>query len=195
MEKIQIVTTGKQQEFFQEILVPASRQPGYPEASKRLAIDFEGSFKRHLKHLPAGERVTVCVTTFRELHQLNGLSFQVDDERKGQTSWNLSAPNFLAKRLGLEPLGHELGLEVFGQGLHYTVVPQTEDGFVICTINCNNKPVFWDDDQKLLLSDSYHARAIRLQQKKRGLAQLYSTSHVARSSDRFLLLYKEKVSH
>ncbi|HEY4486349.1 MAG TPA: hypothetical protein VJB70_01270 [Candidatus Paceibacterota bacterium] len=185
MNKIQIVTTGNQQEYLQNFLGRAGCGV-FSEAAK----SHEESFKRSLGPLVAGEKVAVYVTTYQELHQLNGLSCPVG----GKEVWcNLAVPNFLAGRLGLEPIGHELGLEVFGQGLHHTALPQVENGFVICTISCNYEPSRWDDERKLLLSDPYLADAIRLEQKEYGHAQLYPTSHVARSGYRHLYLYKEMV--
>lgn len=184
MEKIIVRTTGQQQEFCAEFMRKASSGI-YPEAARQQ----EESFKRNLKVLEVDKEVAVCVTTLRELHLLNGLSTPVG----GKEEWhNLAVPNFLADRLGLEPLGHELGLEVFGQGLHYTAPLQVENGFVICTICCTHETGNWDRERKLPVVDPYHAYAIRLQQEKYGFAQLYPTSHVARSSDHNLLLYKEK---
>lgn len=184
MEKITICTTARQEEFCAKFLRWAS-DGIFSEAARQ----HEESFKRNLKLLEAEKKVTVYVTTYEELHQLNGLSCPVG----GREVWcNLAVPNFLAERLGLEPIGHELGLEVFGQGLHYTVLPQVENGFVICTTACIHEPCRWDNERKLLVVDPYLANAIRLQQKEYGHAQLYPTSHVARSGGRHLYLYKEK---
>jgi hypothetical protein len=182
MEKIIIETTGKQAEYAKTLIVEAALD-SFEEYEKTL-----DSFVQ-LRTLDAGKKETILVTTVRELHMLNGLSMPFTER---EVWYNLAVPNFLADRIGLEPLGHELGLEVFGQGLHHTVFPQHEYGWVICTISCNYETCRWDKTKKLSVENPFCSRAIRLEQKKSGHVNLYPTSHVARSGDRMLLLYKYK---
>lgn len=183
MEKVKMITTGKQQEYL-EIFLRRSSQGLIPEA----AAEQREIFRKRIRPQAAGEEIFLYVTTDLELHQLNGLSCRIGGREEDR---NLAVPNYLAKRLGLEPIGHELGLEVFGQGLHYTEIPQVYGGFVICTIKCGEGLAFWDEERKVILSDPYYADAIRLQQEKHGFVQLYPTGHVARSGSRNLMLYRE----
>ncbi len=184
MHTFELTTTGKTSKFLEEFL----RITTSPRAMIREAVpQYTASFRRKVRPIGAGKKVTMYVTNFPELCQLNGLSCTEDG-----SYMNLAVPNFLASRLELEPMGHELALEVFGQGLHYTAIPLVEHGFVICSSRANCQPTEWSDDHKHLLNDSYLASAIRLEQKCGGHCIAYPTSHVARSEARQLMLYVKR---
>lgn len=184
MHKFDLTTTNRQDEFLNQFLVRGTR--GFiPEAIPAM----RASFKKGVRPIPAGRRVTVYVTNLPELCRLNGLSFPVDDTR---SSFNLAVPNFLAKRLELEPVGHELGLEVFGQELHLSAIPLVEGGFVICSTRADCQPCEDRDDQPYLLFSQYRGTAIRLEQKRFGQCVPYPLSHVARPEERMLLLYTKQ---
>jgi len=185
MHKFQLITTDRQAEFLESFL---DRVTNWNNCIPEAAVQIRSSFKNAVRPLPAGKEVTLYVTHFPELCQLNGLSCPVDD----RGYMNLAIPNFLAERLGLEPMGHELGLEVFGQGLHCTAIPVVEGGYAICSTRANCQPSKWSDDKKHLLYDDYRASAIRLEQKRLGHCIAYPTSHVARSEERMLLLYAKQ---
>lgn len=185
MQKFTLTTTDRQAEFLENFLDEVTdRNNCIPEA----AVQIRASFGKQTRPMPTGKKITVYVTHFPELCQLNGLSCPVYDAGY----MNLAVPNFLAERLGLEPLGHELGLEVFGQGLHHTAIPLVESGWVTCSTRANCQPSKWSDDKKHLLLDHYSASAIRLEQKQFGDCTAYPTSHVARSEERMLLLYAKQ---
>jgi len=182
MDKFELTTTGKTSEFLDKFLEVTTRPR---DMIREVVPQYTASFRKKVRPLGAGKKVTIYVTHFPELCQLNGLSCPVDD----RSYMNLAVPNFLASRLKLEPVGHELALEVFGQGLHYSAIPVVEQGFVICTTRANCQPCEWSDDHQHLLNDSYAASAIRLEQKREGQSIAYPTSHVARAEERMLLLY------
>ncbi len=184
MQKFTLTTSDRQVEFTQKFLRHAV-QGFIPSAIPSIRASFEAN----LRLLSTGKQVTLYVTHFPELCRLNGLSCSIDDTR---TWMNLAVPNFLAERLGLEPIGHELGIEVFGQGLHEIAIPQVEGGFVICSVRANAQPTESGIDDGPLLFSQYFGTAIRLEQKKHGQCVPYPTSHVGRSEERMLLLYAKQ---
>lgn len=178
MNTFELTITGNAREFLEKFLrITTNPMKMIQEAAPRHVA----SFRQKVWPLEVGKVVTVYVTTLRELFGLNGLSYVEAQGTEATKEAHLAVPNFLAELQGFEPLGHELALEIFGQGLHYSAIPLVKSGFVICTTHTNNDR-----------GDAYSSTAIRLQQEEYGDVVAYPTTHVARYQDRMMLLYVKK---
>jgi hypothetical protein len=158
MHKFTLTTTGRALEFLDEYLETASTTAGLSEP-----------FRKYTQAPPADKLVTIYVTDFPELVRLNGMSQPVES----MESVHQAVTNYLAGRLGLEPLGTGLGLEVYGQNLHEADYPGDKTQRTICSVyDLVDGPVM-----RLGRGDGYH--------------DIFSPNQVIRG-DRSMILYTWK---
>ncbi len=137
MHKFTLTTTGRALEFLEEYLETADTTAGLVEP-----------FRKYTKAPPADKLVSVYATNFSELLKLNGMSHPVENRQ----DVHQAVTNYLAEKLGLEPLGTGLGLEVYGQKLHEADLPGDKTQRTICSVfDLVNGPVM-----RLGRGDGYH---------------------------------------
>ena len=178
MHMFELTTTGNTNKFLEKFLhMTTTPMKMIPEAVPA----HTASFRRKVRMLEAGKEATVYVTNLKELFELNGLPYSEAQGTEPTKNAHLAVPNLLAELQGFEPLGHELALEIFGQGLHHSAIPLVESGFVICATCASSDP-----------RDAYSSTAIRLEQRRYGDVVVYPETQVARHQERLMTLYVKK---